>query len=31
MVTYINNIPTGYWVLVGIKTEGSYEIHPIAE
>lgn len=30
MTTKINGLPNGYWVLVGIKTEGSYELHPPA-
>lgn len=30
MVTYINNIPNGRKVLVGIRDEGSYELHPPA-
>lgn len=30
MTTYINSLPTGYKVLVGIKGEGSYELHPPA-
>ena len=30
MVTFINGLPANYLVLVGIKEEGSYELHPDA-
>lgn len=30
MTAYINNLPNDYWVLVGIKLSGSYELDPPA-